>query len=501
MGKKHWGYSVYLGFSLIFFMTLFFSCKLTVMEMTLPDRAGTGEVVTLILQMEVADSEDGVNEIGIAIEIPDEWEVLYADIEQCRLTEQEDLEGLYTNASGYRTWVGTVRGDPSTSVERDSVTATVKLLTANFSQNPGEARLFSIKSSTGAFREGSWVADDPADVFDFAEIDDAVRQKWITVTQESEDEDAPAAVTQLTVEPPLFSCECAPEAYLHWEEYDVEGEKDVVSFNIYYSDAYTVNREEMVQISQISTGYNSFSADDLVAGTIGYFAVVAVDEMGNENEWVDPVSFEVPLASQLNVAVKGENGEPLINTEIDIIYPFCSVPFFEKMTYRTDSDGVVELDSLCDGTYLIEVGEETRSVDIDHAVHSMYEIEFLLPVDVMVTTPDSTMIVSSGQHTKLFGTSGADDVVIESGANVKLIHFPGANQVTVESEASLFSVYRSGATVYFVGSDGTWFSLPATEAPQSIVFNDVTRILQIDAGQIRLGDQVIGIHPSGIDID
>lgn len=110
--------------------------------------------------------------------------------------------------------------------------------------------------------------------------------------------------------------------------------------------------------------------------------------------------------------------------------------------------------------------------------------------------PDTT--ITTGTTATVYGSSGANHVTIESGANVKLMNFPGSNIITIKADSSNFTVSRSGATVTFQGTDGTLIKMPATKTSQIIAFSNCQSGLVINAGNVKLGEQVVSSVSSAV---
>ncbi|SLM32040.1 exported hypothetical protein [Desulfamplus magnetovallimortis] len=92
--------------------------------------------------------------------------------------------------------------------------------------------------------------------------------------------------------------------------------------------------------------------------------------------------------------------------------------------------------------------------------------------NITVLTSDSLSAnVSAGELVTIYGTADANNLTVAAGADARLINFPGSNVVTIKSNPCLFTVYRSGATVIFEGDDRTSLKIPATQTPQSIIFD------------------------------
>lgn len=117
---------------------------------------------------------------------------------------------------------------------------------------------------------------------------------------------------------------------------------------------------------------------------------------------------------------------------------------------------------------------------------------------VVLTNASPNTTITAGSYIKGYGTAGANHITLESGAKAELLNFPGNNTITIQSDSSLFTVSRSGATVTFEESDGTVLKIPATTTSQSIVFNDGSRSLIIDSGQVMLEKQILNINENPI---
>jgi sugar lactone lactonase YvrE len=266
---------------------LLMSCKLTISSFTAPSTANTGEVITLTID----GSEDGTSgECGLVLQIPANWEVIsavgvvHATIDNTYpLYEQTRYTSLYTAPSGYKIWVGTA-DTPSSS--QYSVTGTVKILTGRTPAGAsGTSQNYNVKIAVGAFRNGAWVTDDPANVYDFSQITGDKYVKNISVTNVT-DSVPPASVTLLTVK----DYSTGTDVNLAWNGYDEATQKDVVKYRIYQSTANFTNVSGMAYVAEISAGTFSYDVSNLTPGTTHYFAVTALDEVPYENKIVSTVS-------------------------------------------------------------------------------------------------------------------------------------------------------------------------------------------------------------------
>jgi len=116
----------------------------------------------------------------------------------------------------------------------------------------------------------------------------------------------------------------------------------------------------------------------------------------------------------------------------------------------------------------------------------------------LIFSNNANPVVKSGSSVNVYGNTEINRITLTSGASAKLINFVGSNEVTIQADSTLFSVYRSGATVTFKDSNGTLLTIPATKAPQTIIFNDITLTLVIENNQVKLGNQEINLTPSPI---
>lgn len=474
------------------------SCKLIITGFILPHSAGTGEIFTLTLNIEATDQEDGAEEEGIVLQLPEGWEVLsasiYSDTFSVPLTEQIGYESLYTSEQGYKIWVGTFSQHFPPDEDSD-ISVVIKVLTGDFSGSPGSTNAYSIKASTGAFRNDNWVADDPEGVFDFSSIDDVTHHGIISITKQEADTQAPAAVdVNLN-----SSSSCAPEALLNWENYDEDAQKDVIKYYIYQTNTFSSTTDGMRLIATVPLGSIFFTVENLSPGEGYYFAVTAVDEQLNENKTVEPVQFTAPYGADLTVRIMDiRNNEPLPDIDTALRNDESSSSHF--MNSRTDTEGIAGFPSLCSGVYHVEAGGETQTVDIDALQQTSYEIQLhLLPVIVLTeTAPDAH--IASGFPTRVYGTAINNTITVESGGKVELINFPGNNTVTIRSNVENFFISRAGATVTIEGYDGTDLKLPATSTPQTINFNNASGTLLIDSGQVMLGEQIVDTASAPIEL-
>lgn len=118
-------------------------------------------------------------------------------------------------------------------------------------------------------------------------------------------------------------------------------------------------------------------------------------------------------------------------------------------------------------------------------------------IDVL-TVASPNAIITANNPVIIYDAGGVNHITIESGAKADVMNAKGNNTITIQSVSSLFTVSRSGAVVTFEGTDDTVLKIPATIDAQTIMFNDQSRSLIINAGKVMLGGQKISLTPSTI---
>ena len=218
------------------------------------------------------------------------------------------------------------------------------------------------------------------------------------------------------------------------------------------------------------------------------------------------------------VATSGEK----IRINID-----ATTDYFDPRLEIRDPDSTVILDTYCDsnvygtcslsedidltmsGTYSLAISdsgtnnEGNYNVDLQ-CMFGTCPIATVPPVVPDIDNPNAYLILTddfkytlpTGSATQVYGSMGANNVVLESGAGAKFLNFPDENTITIKADSSLFTVLRSGSTVTIkdTETDGTILSIPATTTVQTIIFNDSSYELFIDAGTIYLGETAIIIE-------
>lgn len=321
----------FTALSLVLVACLLPGCKLQIDHVQAPAMAQNGQVIELKIYGSAHNEGDTVEKYGFVLQIPQGWTVLCDTNDPgVGLLEDPDVAALYIAEPGYSIWAET--GVPLGSGDDRSVLATVYLLTDDFSSNPGDTSIVTVKVSVGAQRNGTWEADDPAGVFSFAQITDSKYKATISLTQTAADVTAPAPVSPLDYH--LYHE--GPYLNIWWSDYDDAGEGDVVRYNIYKSTEPFTSVSGMAPAATVSRCEKFYSTSDLERGTTYYFAVTAVDEAGNENESVTPIKVYVPEIGFISGKITDNDGNPLKGVPVSI---FKSGTWEFVAGGDTDSDG------------------------------------------------------------------------------------------------------------------------------------------------------------------
>jgi hypothetical protein len=267
-------------FCLIFLM----GCKLTVETVSAPDTADSGSVIPLTVSCTATNMSDGSYVNGVVVQIPAGWTVLNGKVEaggfNANLAENSEIANLYKAEAGHVIWAGTINSNRGE--EGSNVSFTIKVLTGNYG-NTGQIQVFNLKAVVGAKRAGAWITDDPESVLDFAAVTEAKFQKSITVTQ-IDDTTAPEPISNLVVgrifpDNPL-------DVQVTWYGYDEDAQGDVVAFRVYRSTNDFSDVSGMSPIAEVNAGTDFYFDQSVLFDNGYYYAVTAIDEIGQENHSV-----------------------------------------------------------------------------------------------------------------------------------------------------------------------------------------------------------------------
>ena len=291
-----------------------------------------------------------------------------------------------------------------------------------------------------------------------------------------------------------------------------------------------------------SNVYGTCSLSEDIDLTMSGTYSLAISDSGSNNEGSYIMQLErifpanTPIALEYNSTVFDEispttdtdimtfEGTELTSIRINID---ATTDYFDPRLEIRDPDSTVILDTYCDsnvygtcslsedidltmsGTYSLAISdsgtnnEGNYNVDLQ-CMFGTCPIATVPPVVPDIDNPNAYLILTddfkytlpTGSATQVYGSMGANNVVLESGAGAKFLNFPDENTITIKADSSLFTVLRSGSTVTIkdTETDGTILSIPATTTVQTIIFNDSSYELFIDAGTIYLGETAIIIE-------
>ncbi|MGD9972817.1 MAG: dockerin type I domain-containing protein [Desulfatirhabdiaceae bacterium] len=330
---------------ILFCLIAVIGCKLTITLFDAPAPADTGSVITLTISGTAQDTGDGATEHGVVLQLPAGWSVHSAIWDMSLglgLVQDVDIASQYTAESGHFIWAG--KSIQTGSGDRN-VTVTIKVLTGNSGGS------YNLKAVVGAKRNDVWITDDPADVFDFSAITAEPYVKNITVTQVG-DTTAPAPITSMTAN--VYYIGTTPHVTLDWTGYDEDAQGDVVMYHIYRSASSFTSVSEMVPVADVPHGQYTYDDADVVSGNEYFYAVTAIDELGNENSEVIPVSFYVQTPGSIHGTLLN-NGEPITGEWIEIEYATdsaCDSPQWGGVNVDS-STGDYTITGLLPGTYYL----------------------------------------------------------------------------------------------------------------------------------------------------
>ena len=360
----------YISFLVFLLMSLSLSgCKLSISDFVAPDTSETGRVITLSLSGYAEDIGDNVSEHGVILQLPENWEVvcaktdIFSPFSNSWLTEKPAYELLYTAEAGYKVWVGT--SSIAGSGDR-TVTATIKVLTGDFSGDAGDTSTYTLKVCAGVYRNGDWVTDDPEGEFNFSNITDEKYVESIIVEKAPPDDVPPDPVSTLTAEDLCTGSNIR----LDWSGYDEDGQGDVVKYHIYQSESYFTDVSGMTPIDDgtLHAGIFTYTVEGLTAGVEYFFAVTALDEVPKENKSVTPVSIVPQEPGSISGGVTDEYDNPIEGLWVDA-YDYSTGDW--GGSGLTQADGSYVINGLCSDTCRVYVsgGEDYGSEYYDNKLH------------------------------------------------------------------------------------------------------------------------------------
>jgi hypothetical protein len=378
------------------------ACKVSISDFSAPDTCETGTVMTLNLNGFAEDIGDNASEHGIVLQIPNDWTVLSGNTVlsgvRVQLAENPLYETLYTPEPGYKIWVGT--GYESGSGDK-TISASIKILVNDFTGNAGDEKMFTIKAAVGVFRDDTWRTDDPDGIFDFTSIIEDKFIEDILVKKAVADNIAPDKIQTLTNDTYL----CNNSVSLSWFGYDETMQGDVTQYHIYKDTALFDNVSGMTPIATLPLGTSSYTVSGLKPGTEYFFAVTSVDEIGNENKSVTPLSV-IPESGG-GISGKVRDASTLLPIEGVWVAAYDYVTGDWRGGGSTQEDGRYTIIGLCAGSYRISI-----SASGDYGSEYYDNKTNLLEADPVVVNPPSiTTSIDFDLLSKCFGDFDQDGSV------------------------------------------------------------------------------------------
>ena len=161
---------------------------------------------------------------------------------------------------------------------------------------------------------------------------------------------------------------------------------------------------------------------------------------------------------------------------------------FTNYYYDFDADysGYILSVTSSELTWAVTDVADSLGIDLTISDPGNEQQDFIVLTEI---APDATIF--SGNSVVIYGSKEVNHITLQSDAEANIFHCLGRNIITMPSASHMFSVSHSGATVLFEGSDGTVLRISATLTPQTIIFDDSSLALVIDAGHVLLGGSQI----------
>jgi len=338
-------------FSFLICMLSIIGCKLSISTFTAPDTANTGTIITLTVKGTAKNIDDKASAHGIILQLPDGWSVISLTTNVpfgMGVAEDFDIAALYTAETDHFVWAGKMVWTDST--DRD-VTATIKVLTGNFTGSYGQTKNCNVKVIVGAERQGMWISDDPENVFDFSDVIGEKYVETINVTKIN-DITAPDPITTLTA-----NIETTSNVNLSWTGYDEELQGDVVKYRVYRSLNVFSDIRNADLIAECKAGTQYYRDNTIIPNTEYHYAVTAVDEIGNENKVVKSVSINIPIPASISGVVYEHDGTTPMTVKIASVTCLIKDPCnYEQVgTDATNKyNGTYNISNLIPGTYYLK---------------------------------------------------------------------------------------------------------------------------------------------------
>jgi len=165
-----------------------------------------------------------------------------------------------------------------------------KTQTLSGDKEAGNAIWINDKQAVPADNETTWRAvvtlSNGSNTFELLARDPAGNPSEVITTTIVFDEISPLPVSELTVN----TANNGTTAELAWSDYDETTHGDIAGYWVFYDESLFTQTAEMIPTVKLAAGEKRYSLTGLTKGQSYYFAVVAIDENGNLNPSVTPVT-------------------------------------------------------------------------------------------------------------------------------------------------------------------------------------------------------------------
>ncbi len=339
-----------------------------------------------------------------------------------------------------------------------------------------------------------WITDDPENVFDFSAVTDEKYKQSITVTK-IEDTNPPAPITTTTANYGYSEYEGA-FVDVQWLGYDEAGQGDVVSYRIYRS-AIDFSDITGMTPTDVSIRSQSYKDTDIIPGNGYYYAVTAVDELGQENPAVTAVHVYVPVMGSISGTVYQSDGvTPLTGKNIQVDAYTGSCEYFESV--RSGSVDPVT------GTYKIDLPPGTYRLTTD-TQENYFSEWWASPESVRHCASAQTIEVAEGQNVEgknfqldaaaaISGTVyGSDETMPVSGGNVYAytgdpcsFNQVGSAQINADGTYTIERL-ATGSYYLLARATGNYVSAEWWADPLSVMECGNAQAIAVAAGEVVTG--------------
>jgi len=428
---------------------VFQACKVTIIDIELPETADTGEVIELKMSCNIDYIEnDNINEYGAILQIPIDWEIInaiaYFDNDfSFTLAKNDKYAKEYIPEENNKIWVGTysIPFNNKKYITNNQIEVSVLILTGNIEGETETSKVYTVKAGIGLSENDQWISHDPYNIYNFQDFSELTYTKLITIYK-ANDNIPPPQIQSIQVKDLLIGT----DVLLSWQGYNEKLVGDIVRYDLYKSNSFFDNvlEEEILPFTTVPSNTYMKQITDLVENKY-YFAVCAVDEKGNFIPKVQPASVEL----KEGVDIKGyvlHQDEPVEGITLTILDKYSGIKQKESISQK-------------DGTYLISeipVGEYFL-IATASANSNLNAIYYNNAYSLKNATPLIVNPYSSQPNEINFEMSINKKPVADAGPNQNvteetLVFLDGSNSVDLDGEIISYEwEQKNGNTVDFTG--------------------------------------------------